>query len=251
MAEYTILGVEIDDVTQEDVEGRILGSVRQNRMDVYSYVNIHAVNLACQYPRFLHVLNSAATTYCDGEGVRLGARILGFHLPRRIVLSYWVWRLCEVFENEDISIFLLGSKPENVALARTKLSTRFPRLRIVGCHHGYFDKSSVENDQVLALIEREEPDVLFIGFGMPLQEYWIEENFERIRTKAILPCGSMIDYVAGVKSMTPAWMANHGLEWLYRLLREPGRLWRRYLIGNPLFLLRVLGQKVGSLGKGQ
>jgi N-acetylglucosaminyldiphosphoundecaprenol N-acetyl-beta-D-mannosaminyltransferase len=249
MLECTILGVTVDEVTQEGVEERILGSVRQKRKDVYSYVNIHAVNLAYQYPRFRRILNAAWTTYCDGEGVRLGARILGFHLPRRIVLSYWVWRLCEIFERENVSIFLLGSRAENVALASTILSARFPRLRIAGYHHGYFDKSSVENDGVLAMIEHEKPDVLFVGFGMPLQEYWIEENLERIRAAAILSCGSMIDYVAGVKPLTPTWMANHGLEWLYRLLREPGRLWRRYLIGNPLFLLRVLSEKASSFGR--
>lgn len=249
MPECAILGVEVDEVTQEGVEERILASVRQGRKDLYSYVNIHAVNLAYRYPRFRRILNASSTSYCDGEGVRLGARILGFRLPRRIVLSYWVWKLCEIFERENVSIFVLGSKPEIVAKASENLLKRFPRLRIAGYHDGYFDKSSAENDRVLALIENKKPDVLFVGFGMPFQEYWIDDNFERIQAAAILPCGSMIDYVAGVKPLTPAWMANHGLEWLYRLIREPDRLWRRYLLGNPLFILRVLGQKARPFGR--
>jgi N-acetylglucosaminyldiphosphoundecaprenol N-acetyl-beta-D-mannosaminyltransferase len=87
---------------------------------------------------------------------------------------------------------------------------------------------------------------VFVGFGMPLQEYWIDDNREALRAGIVLPAGSMIDYIAGAKRQTPAWMANNGLEWLYRLAKEPRRLWRRYLIGNPLFLLRILVQRIRS-----
>jgi N-acetylglucosaminyldiphosphoundecaprenol N-acetyl-beta-D-mannosaminyltransferase len=81
---------------------------------------------------------------------------------------------------------------------------------------------------------------------MPLQEYWIEENLGSLRAGIVLPAGSMIDYIAGAKRPTPEWMAASGLEWLYRLFREPRRLWKRYLIGNPLFILRVIGRRIRS-----
>jgi len=95
---------------------------------------------------------------------------------------------------------------------------------------------------VLASIRSANPDLLFVGFGMPLQGEWIQTNLADLAVPAILPCGSMIEYASGRKALAPAWMSNHGLEWLFRLIQEPRRLWKRYLLGNPLFFLRVVRQ---------
>ncbi len=244
MAECDVLGVFVDAIDQSDLEREIMESVKQDRQDVFAYVNVHAVNIAHEDTRFRHIINDARRAYCDGEGVRLGARILGQMLPRRIVLTYWIWDLCALFERQGISIFLLGGRPGVVDRACRRLREKYPALQIVGSHHGFFAKTGLENEKVLTMIEEAAPDVLFVGFGMPLQEYWIEGNFRRLRAHAILPAGSMIDYVAGIKRATPPWMANHGMEWLYRLLTEPGRLWRRYLIGNPKYLAAVLLQRI-------
>lgn len=88
------------------------------------------------------------------------------------------------------------------------------------------------------------PDLLFVGFGMPLQEEWIRRHRHALRAGAIFPCGSMIDYASGLKSIAPPWMRNNGMEWLYRLFQEPGRLWKRYLVGNPRFIFRVMHQRL-------
>jgi N-acetylglucosaminyldiphosphoundecaprenol N-acetyl-beta-D-mannosaminyltransferase len=140
-------------------------------------------------------------------------------------------------------MFLLGGKPgvaeEAVAIMRKK----FPRLVIVGCHHGYFAKAGRESDQVVATVNAARPNILFVGFGMPAQEQWISRNLADLDTNVVMPCGSMIDYAAGRKSLAPVWMSAHGLEWLYRLLQEPGRLWKRYLLGNPSFMMRILMQR--------
>jgi N-acetylglucosaminyldiphosphoundecaprenol N-acetyl-beta-D-mannosaminyltransferase len=200
---------------------------------------------------FLDFLNeTSAVTYCDGEGIRLGAMMLGVKLPPRIVLTYYLWDLLVECEQEGRTIMLLGSRPEIAELAARNIGNRYPRLKIVGVIHGYFDRTGPENDRILSLISEAAPDVLFVGMGMPLQELWIAANHSRIRAGVILPCGSMIEYAAKRKSLAPAWMANHGMEWLYRLFQEPRRLWRRYLLGNPEFLLRVALQRLRE-GKAQ
>ena len=127
------------------------------------------------------------------------------------------------------------------------LKQQFTDLSIAGAQHGYFDKSpdSVENEAVLQAINATRPDILLVGLGMPLQERWLMENWDRIEAKVALPVGALFDYLAGEFPRAPRWMTDHGLEWLGRLIIEPRRLWRRYLLGNPRFLWQVLKQRWG------
>jgi N-acetylglucosaminyldiphosphoundecaprenol N-acetyl-beta-D-mannosaminyltransferase len=244
MPKARILGVELDVIDKDGLHRAIASSVAEGRGDVYAYANIHAINLAQQLPRFKSFMNSVRVVYCDGEGVRLGARILGVLLPPRVVLTYWAWELCAFCAGKGFSMFFLGSSDQVIGLAVDRARRRFPKLNIAGWHHGYFEKSGPENDAIVARMNAADPDILLVGFGMPMQEYWIDENRARLRVRVIFPAGSLFDYMSGTKSIAPDWMANHGLEWVYRLFQEPGRLWKRYLIGNPAFFLRVLSQAV-------
>ncbi len=237
-----VLGVRVDALTKEGLQEALKDMVRRREKGVVAYVNVHAINLAQDDPKFREFLNKAKLVYCDGEGVRLGARMLGIDLPPRIVLTYWIWELCAMCERENMSVFFLGGEPETVELAVKNLQTKFARLNVAGWHHGFFGKWNEESETVVKRINHANPDLLFVGFGMPLQEQWIDANFDKLQVRAILPAGSMIDYTAGKKSFAPSWMADNGMEWLYRLLQEPGRLWRRYIIGNPAFLFRILVQ---------
>jgi N-acetylglucosaminyldiphosphoundecaprenol N-acetyl-beta-D-mannosaminyltransferase len=238
-----LLSVRLDHIERAELEREILDAAAARGRGLFAYLNIHAINQAARDPRLSAIYEKAARAYCDGEGVRLGARILGRQIPPRIVLTYWGWDLCVACAAHNLSIFLLGATEDSSAKAERELLKRVPGLRIAGRHHGYFRKAGPENDRVVGMINASRPDILFVGFGLPLQEYWIEENAERLSVGAILTCGSMIDYMSGFRSVAPAWMAGHGLEWLFRLVQEPRRLWRRYLIGNPLFLVRVLAER--------
>lgn len=244
MHSVEVLGVRVNVVGQQGLNKEVFRCVREKKKQVFAYVNVHAINLAQKDNLFRDELNSASVVYCDGEGVRCAARLLGVRLPPRVVLTYWIWDLCDLCEREGLSMFLLGGTDAIVHGAVRKMQERFPTLTIAGWHHGYFNKQGEQSRRVVDMINQACPDVLFVGFGMPAQERWIAENFDAIRAHAILPCGSMIDYTAGKKSFAPAWMADHGMEWLYRLFQEPGRLWRRYVIGNPVFVYKILRQLV-------
>lgn len=244
MPKVNILGVHVDVINKNGLHDAIRQAVQGKKKEVLAYVNVHAINLAQRDGRFRDFLNRSAIVYCDGEGVRLGSQILGQQLPPRIVLTYWIWELCELCAREGYSMFFLGGTEETVELAVRNIQSRFKNLKVAGKHHGFFEKWNNESNTVIEMINKAQPDILFVGFGMPLQEHWIEANFSKLNAHAILPAGSMIEYTAGRKSFAPAWMANNGMEWIYRMFQEPGRLWRRYIIGNPAFLFRVLLQYV-------
>ena len=243
MPKVTVVGVDIDIIDKEGLQHSIMACVRDARKAVFAYVNVHALNLTQTDSDFKRFLNAADTVYCDGEGVRLGAWILGTKLPPRVALTYFIWDICASCERAGASVFFLGASEEIARRAVDVLRSRYPRLNIAGWHNGYFSKEGPESDRVVELVNNARPNLLFVGFGMPSQEHWIQRNLDRLTANVILPCGSMIDFTAGVKSLAPVWMAGHGLEWLHRLLQEPGRLWRRYLMGNPAFLFRVMVQK--------
>ncbi len=246
MPRVNVGGVGIDPLGQEELQQAIVEAVCQQHRAVFAYANIHAVNLARHIRSFRDFLEKAAFVYCDGEGVRLGARILGSKLPPRVALTYWIYELCALSLQKGFTLYFLGSTEAGVQEAVNRIRHRYEGVKIAGYHHGYFRKDGPDNDAVLESIRTAHPDILFVGFGMPLQEEWIARNLDGISAGAILPCGSMIDYVAGLKRLAPAWMSSHGLEWMFRLLQEPRRLWRRYLLGIPLFFSHVLMQSLRS-----
>lgn len=244
-----ISGCRVHSLTLADLHERIEGFVSNACHALVLHVNVHGLNLAYRDTPFRHFLNQGDIVFCDGAGVVLGGRILGCRIPYRITYADWTWQLAEFAEPRGFTFFFLGAKPGIADKATSRLKERFPNLRIVGTYHGYFDKTSdsPENEAVIARINAVKPNILIVGFGMPVQEYWLMENWDRIDANVGLTGGAVFDYISGELHRGPKWMTDHGLEWLARLLIEPRRLWKRYVIGNPLFLWRVLKQKLGLL----
>ena len=244
-----LLGVRIDVLTSASLNERVERILENQSKSVVAYMHVHGVNLAYDDPSLARFFNSADIVYCDGEGVRLGARILGHHIPGRIALTDWIWDLFEVCERRSASVYFLGSRPEVVESAARKVKERFPNLKLLGYRDGYFEKEGSASAGVIKEINQLRPDVLLVGFGMPLQEKWLMTVADQLQVKLILTAGSCFDYVSGKKRRCPRWMANHGLEWLYRLMQDPRRLFKRYVIGNPLFIARVVRAAISQRNK--
>jgi N-acetylglucosaminyldiphosphoundecaprenol N-acetyl-beta-D-mannosaminyltransferase len=249
MPEIQILGINVHPMTVEDLHARIEATIREDSHALVLNVNVHCLNLAYREPWLRQFQNRAPLVFCDGAGVRLGARILGHRIPQRITYADWMWQLAKFAERRGFTLFFLGARPGVADKAAARLKERFPDLRVLGTHHGYFDKTpgSFENQAVIEEINTVQPNILIIAFGMPLQERWLMENWEHIEANVALTGGAVFDYVSGELRRPPRWMTDNGLEWLGRLLIEPRRLGRRYVIGNPLFLWRVLKQRLGLL----
>lgn len=244
-----LMGIGVHPVGSNAILEFTGATVREGTRAVIAHVNVHCVNLAERNIWLKDFLNSAQMVFCDGDGIRWGLRILGLSAPPKVTYNVWLWELARWSEQHDYSLYLLGGKSGVATEAAARLQARYPRLRIVGLHDGYFDREGRENEECLAAINAVKPDILVVCFGMPLQEEWIARNRSSLSVHAIFPAGAALDYAAGIARMTPAWIARLQLEWLYRLLHEPRRLFVRYVIGNPLFIARVTAARLGSRGR--
>ena len=238
----------MDPLTAKELGGEIEHLVRGGECALVLNVNAHCLNLCYDDPELRAFVNDAEVVFCDGAGVRFAARMLGGRIPERVTYADWIWQLADLAADRGFSLYLLGARPGVAREAARRLVQHYPGLEIVGVSHGYFDHSagSRENEAVVEEIKAAAPDLLLVGLGMPLQERWLMENRHRLGAGVALTGGAVFDYVSGRVRRGPRLLRENGFEWLARLLVEPRRLWRRYLIGNFLFLLRVLKQRLGA-----
>ena len=238
----TLLDIRIDRLDLAGLMNRIDEFLNSGQRFRVMYVNIHCMNIAWNDLEYKKIINSADLVYCDGSGVVIGSRILGFNLPQRMTGADWIFDLCELSEKRGYSIYLLGGEPGVAENAMDNLITKFPKLKIVAAHHGYFDESY--NRHLIDKINSAMPDILLVGMGSPKQEKWINENFGKLNARIVWGVGALMDFVTGKVSRAPKWMLDNNLEWLHRLIMEPGRLWRRYILGNPVFFCRILKERL-------
>jgi N-acetylglucosaminyldiphosphoundecaprenol N-acetyl-beta-D-mannosaminyltransferase len=230
-----LLGVRIDCHRLETLLNVVMSAVRAGSRISVMYVNVHSMNLQHEDPELAAVLAEANVVYCDGTGVRLAARLTGHSVPARLTGADWISDLCRAANRDGVTLFLLGGAPGVADEAARRLSGRYPGLRILGTASGYgLDESTI------ARLNELRPDIVLVGMGSPTQEKWIARHRSEIDAPVLWAVGALFDFVTGRIRRGPGWMTEHGLEWLCRLIAEPRKLWRRYLIGNPRFLLRVV-----------
>lgn len=240
-------GIEIDAVGEESLHPYIRRAVRDGRKSRILNVNIRAMNIAARDPEFYRILSSAEIVFCDGAGVQLAARLRGLTVPPRITYARWIWQLASFCERQGLTLFLLGAEEGVAELAASQLKKRHPELEIRGARHGYFDHFGSDALDVIRDINSQEPDILLVCFGMPLQEKWIAEYWTEIDANVFLCGGACLDYTAGIVERGPDWMTENGLEWLYRLSQQPARLWPR-TARVPQFFARIIREGLtGSL----
>ncbi|PZD71789.1 N-acetylglucosaminyldiphosphoundecaprenol N-acetyl-beta-D-mannosaminyltransferase [Acaryochloris thomasi RCC1774] len=208
---------------------------------VVANYNVHGFNLSMQLPWLDGFHKTANITHCDGMGIIKLVNILGLKLPKEYKNSYTLLmpELLERCNERQFSVYLLGGKPEQLTNALINLKNRYSEAHFSG-HDGYFSvHDSNRNESIINEINAIKPNVLIVGMGMPLQEQWVDLYRDRIDVNAIMLGGAVIDRFAGLVPDCPHYISDLGLEWLFRLLREPRRLMGRYLLGNPVFLLNI------------
>jgi N-acetylglucosaminyldiphosphoundecaprenol N-acetyl-beta-D-mannosaminyltransferase len=209
------------------------------------YANAHAANLARRDPVYRAAFSAADVVFCDGQGLRWGAGLLGRPLPERFTPPDWIDRLLSLPPTRDGGVFFLGGHPEVLAQALRTLQARHPELR-AGGHHGYFRRAADEEQAVIEAVRSFRPALLLVGLGMPVQERWVTAHRDELAADVVMTVGALIDYLAGAVPRGPRWLTDHGFEWLCRLWFEPRRLWRRYLFGNPAFVVLVARQALAE-----
>ena len=242
-SESHIFDIPVDLARPRELLERITGWVASGeRGRRVMYVNAHVLNQSLAQTSLREALHDADLVYCDGYGVRLAAKALEVQIPHRMTGADWIWDLAALCEPLGLSIYLLGSEPGRAHEAAARLLQLHPDLRIAGAHHGYFDLGSAHAERVLEDVNARRPDILLVGMGTPKQEMWVRENADRVDAGVLWTVGALFDYVSGHTPRAPGWLADNGLEWIFRLAIEPQRMWRRYLLGNPVFVSRVAAQ---------
>lgn len=234
-----VFGIDVETAAPAELLRRITGYVEEGGTHLVTYANAHVLNRSIEDVALRDALHAADLVYCDGYGVRLAAWAIGDPIPERMTGADWVWGLAPLCETAGHTLYLLGSEADVAREAGARLRRWYPRLRIVGHHHGFFDPQSAHNERVIEDIASKRPDILLLGMGTPKQETWAMAERHRLEARVVWCVGSLFDYVAGRMPRAPHVLADHGLEWIFRLGLQPRRMWRRYLIGNPVFLGRV------------
>jgi N-acetylglucosaminyldiphosphoundecaprenol N-acetyl-beta-D-mannosaminyltransferase len=238
-----LFGLEIETEPPADLLRRILGYAERGEHRRVSYVNAHVLNQSFGDAALRSALQRSDIVYCDGYGVRLATKAIGLPVPHRMTGADWIWGVAALCEATGRSLYLLGSDAGAAQEAAATLQRWYPRLELCGAHHGYFQIGTPHSERVVEHIAEQQPDVLLVGMGTPLQELWVDHYFDRLDARVVWTVGALFDYVSGRVQRAPHWMADHGLEWIFRLAIEPRRMWRRYLLGNPMFLWRVMNER--------
>ena len=213
--------------------------------------NAQIVSLAKQNLKLRSAMNLADLSLADGMSVVIASRLLGKPIKGRIPCGEMMVSLCAVAARDGFRVYLLGGLPMAAEKTANLLQRRYPDIVIAGtyCPPAGFEKDIEEMRRIREILTKTAPDFLFIAFGAPKQEIWMYENYLDLPVRVILPVGGAFDTHAGLRKRAPEWTHHICLEWFYRLLMEPRRLWYRYSIGNLEFLWIVISQFVQSRRK--
>lgn len=206
------------------------------------FINADCLNISCKDTEYRDILNAQDIVLPDGSGIDIACKMIGERLEANLNGTDLTPELWQVAPTKGFTFYLLGAAPGVTGRMKEKLEETYPGIQVVGNHHGYF-KPGAETDKVIEDINACKPNILLVAFGAPRQEKWIYENKGKIDSNLLIGVGGLFDFYSGDKKRAPLWMRESGLEWMYRLYLEPGRLWKRYVVGNPLFLYRVFRWK--------
>lgn len=240
---YEILGIPVARLGWGEALSAMRGMIRDGVFTRISFLNAHNANVAFSDAEFADALKRFLVLP-DGVGVDIAARLLyGASFPANLNGTDFIPELLTSTE-EPLTVALLGAKHPNAETAAAAFAELAPQHRYAVIHDGFF--STADEPAILAEIAALHPDVLLVAMGVPRQEFWIDHHITADHCTLPFAVGALLDFMSGAVPRAPAWIRRLRLEWLFRLALEPARLWRRYIVGNPLFLARVLRQKLGG-----
>jgi N-acetylglucosaminyldiphosphoundecaprenol N-acetyl-beta-D-mannosaminyltransferase len=233
-----VLGIPVLNITMEEAVDYILTASRGPASRQICFVNTDCVNKAQKDAAYAALLNASDAVLADGIGIRIAGKMLRQEIRQNVNGTDLFPLLCAQLESSDTAMYLLGGKPGVPEKARDWVTTNYPGTRVSGLHHGYFSQEELPN--LLDDIRNSGAQILFVAFGSPKQDIWIAENLSKTGAKVAMGVGGLFDFYSGNIPRAPQWMRELSLEWVFRLMQEPSRMWKRYLLGNVLFLARIM-----------
>ncbi|MCR4435361.1 MAG: WecB/TagA/CpsF family glycosyltransferase [Eubacteriales bacterium] len=208
-------------------------------------INVDCIMKSINDELYKKIIDEADLVVPDGMPIIWASKFLNCALKERITGADLLVKIFEHSTDRQLKIFLYGTQYNVLCSAKEKIERNYSNVSVVGLYSPPFrELTEAENEEIINYINASEAEILFVALGAPKQEKWIYKNKDKLTCNVLIPCGAAIDFVAGKKERAPMWLQRLGFEWLFRLIREPKRLWRRYLIENPPFFFHVLRQKI-------
>lgn len=238
-----IQGVRIDNVSMDEAVKEIIGLTQESGKYQVSTPNMDFLYNASKNQHFKEILNTCILNVPDGKPLVLLSKLRRTPLKEKVSGADLFVNICRESLEKGVKIFLMGSAPGIAVQAKESLERKYPGLKIVGAVSPSFgfEKNEHETLGLIKLINETKPDILFVGVGSPKQEFWIHKNLNELEIKVAIGVGASFDFEAGLVNIPPPFVKKIGFAWLWRLVLEPKRLWRRYILNNlPLFFVLAL-----------
>jgi N-acetylglucosaminyldiphosphoundecaprenol N-acetyl-beta-D-mannosaminyltransferase len=241
-----VVSLDTDVVDHEYAIERVTELVKKGNGGYVCFSTVHMVMESYDSPEFAAKVNGADMIVTDGMPIVWMQKLQKHGGGSRVRANDLMILLCERAERDGLKVGFYGGRPDVIEAIRARAKRDFPDLKIVYAYSPPFRSLTPDEDEsVTREINAANPDILFMGLGCPKQENWMSAHRDRIKA-VMLGVGASFDFFAGNVKESPAWLGRLGLEWLYRLIQEPGRLWRRYLILNPRFVWHALRQLISG-----
>ena len=246
MTRVNVLGVGVSAINLSQATGLILEAVRQNRRGYVAVTGVHGVSEAQSDPEFRRILNAAFLNTPDGMPMTWDGRLQSVRDMDRVYGPDLMLSVCAATQDGSIRHFFYGGAPGVADELRTALSTRFPGISVCGTYTPPFRPLNFDEEtELLGRLREARPHICWVGLSTPKQERFMAAYLEKLPTTVMVGVGAAFDILSGRVRQAPLWMQRNGVEWLFRLTQEPKRLWKRYLLNNPMFVLRILAQFSG------
>lgn len=249
---YPILNTYVNALTMNETVEAVEGIIERRVPTQHVVINASKINLMESDLCLREIVNTCPLVNADGASILWAAKRLDVPLAERVTGIDLFHRLIELAAEKGYGVYLFGAKEVVVQKVKTILEERYPGIRIVGYRNGYFteaDEPSIVEDMASS-----GADMMFVAFSSPKKEYWVHKYLDQAGVPFVMGVGGSFDIVAGVTERAPRWMQEHGLEWFYRFIQEPRRLWKRYIVGNAKFVILtyryVLSRKKGGTQNG-
>ena len=240
----SLFGCQVDNISMDEAVQRIETFIEQGGTQRYFAVNVHKIVSFRRSPELRNIANRSDLVTADGQWIVWTSKWFRKPLKGRVNGMDLMECLVKLAVDKQHGIYLLGAKAENLAIMVDHYQKQYPRLKILGSRNGYW--SPEEESSVVQAIRQAGPHILFVGMSSPDKELFIDRNLQDLQVPFVMGVGGSFDVVAGVTSRAPMWMQRNGLEWFWRVLQEPGRLWKRYLLDGIQFSFMVIRELVSG-----
>jgi N-acetylglucosaminyldiphosphoundecaprenol N-acetyl-beta-D-mannosaminyltransferase len=242
-----ILGVNVNAIKMREAVKRIQEWIEKKQSRYVCVTSVNGVMEAQSDKEFRDIVNSAGMVTPDGMPLVWLSRLKGCRGAERVYGPDLMLEVCRVTQEKGYSSFFYGGADGIPQKLKDSLCRKFPRLKVVGTYSPPFRPLTIQEDHdVVRMINGLSPDIIWLGISTPKQEKWMASHLGRLNARVLIGVGAAFDFLSGAKRQAPRWMQRSGLEWLFRLIAEPRRLWRRYLIGNTTFVWLILKEYISE-----